>query len=49
MSNFVPNYALYIRNLKYVHLIPFFSTKQYQFSILYLPTQIQRDIVYRKK
>ena len=26
-----------------------FWTKQYPFSILYLPTQIQIDIVYRKK
>ena len=39
---------LYIRNLKYAHLSLIFSTTQYPFSILYLPTQIQMDIVYGK-
>ena len=36
---------LYIVNLKYAH---FTHILQYPFSILYLPTQIQMDIVYRK-
>ena len=42
-------YRLYIKNLKYAHLTLFFlSTTQYPFSILYLPPQIQMDIVYRE-
>jgi hypothetical protein len=41
------NNHLYIRNLKYAHLT-YFSTTQYLFSILYLLTQIQMNIVYRK-
>ena len=32
---------------KIAHLTPFFDNK-YPFSILYLPTQIQMDIVYQK-
>ena len=40
-------YTLYIRNLKYTHLKPGFRQHN-PFSIHYLPTQIQMDIVYRK-
>ena len=39
---------MYIRNLKYWAFNTNFSTTQYPYSILYLPTQIQMDVVYRK-
>ena len=43
------NICLYIRNLKYAHLTHNFRLgTQYAFSNLYLSTQIQMDIVYRK-
>ena len=35
MIDYVLNYILYIKNLKYLHLVPFFSTTQYPFIILY--------------
>ena len=40
-------YLCTLEILNTAHLTPF-STTQYLFSILYLPTQIQMDIVYRK-
>ena len=39
---------MYSRNLKYANLTSILSTTQYPFRILYLPTQIQMDIVYLK-
>ena len=37
--------TMFIRNYKYTHLTPVFSTVQYPLRFLYLPTQIQMDIM----
>ena len=39
---------IYIFTPEILNLNTYFSTTQYSFSILYLPTQIQMEILYRK-